>query len=108
MGGRSLKKQRTKFNVVQGTLKDWTCKKRQRSQPECNNGIRRLSKTPSNGMRGWTGKLDRQLKERTLNEAIRKSPRREAVKIAVKSSIGLWEPGDCLLWKCQPPPKWKR
>jgi hypothetical protein len=59
MGGWSLKKWRTKFNVVQGTPKDWTCEKRQRSQPECNNGIWRLGKTPGNGMRGWTGKLDR-------------------------------------------------
>jgi hypothetical protein len=100
MGGRSLKKQRTKFNVTQGNLKDRTCEKRQRSQPECNSGIRRLSKTPGNTMRGWTGKLDRRLKERTLNEAIRKIPRRDGVKIAVKSSIGLREPGDCLLWKC--------
>jgi hypothetical protein len=39
MGGRSLKKRQTKFNVVQGTPKDRTCEKRQRSQLECNNGI---------------------------------------------------------------------
>jgi hypothetical protein len=62
MGGRSLKKRRTKFNVVQGTPKDRTYEKRQRSRPECNDGIRRLSKTPGNGMRGWTGKLDRRPK----------------------------------------------
>jgi hypothetical protein len=108
MGGRSLKKWRTKFNVAQGTPKDQTCEKRQWSQPECNTGIRRLSKTPSNAMRVWTGKLDRRLKERTLNEAIRKSPCRDAVKIAVKSSIRLREPGDCLLWKCRPPLKRKK
>jgi hypothetical protein len=58
-------------------------------------------------MRGWTGKLDRRLKKRALNEAIRKSPRREAVKIAVKFYLGLREPGDWLLWKCRAPPKRK-
>jgi hypothetical protein len=95
MGGRSLKRRRTKFNFVQGTPKDRTCEKRQRSQPECNNGIQRLSKTPGNRMRGWTGKLDWRLKERTLNEAIRKSPRREIMRLIFESSVGLREPGYC-------------
>jgi hypothetical protein len=108
MEDRSLKKWQTKFNVVQGTPKDQTCDKRRRTRPECNSGIRRLSKTPGNGMRGWTRKLDRRLKERTLNEAIRKSPRREIVRLIFESSVGLREPGSGTLWKCQPPPKWKR
>jgi hypothetical protein len=58
MGGRSLKKRRTEFNVAQGNPKGRTCEERQQSQPECNSGIRRLSKTPGDVMRGWTGKLD--------------------------------------------------
>jgi hypothetical protein len=83
-------------------------KKRRRTRPECNSGIRKLNKIPGNGMRGWTRKLDRQLKERTLNEALRKSPHREIVGLIFESSVGLQELGDGLLWKCQPPPKRKR
>jgi hypothetical protein len=51
-------------------------------------------------MRGWTRKLDPQLKERTLNEVFRKSPRREIAKLMIMSFIGLREPGDGVLWKC--------
>jgi hypothetical protein len=89
-------------------LKDGWTDKRRRRRPECNSGIRRLSKTPGNRMRGWTRELDRRLKERTLNEAIRKSPRWEVVRLILESSVGLRELGNGTLWKCRPPPKRKR
>jgi hypothetical protein len=110
MGGPSLKKRRTKFNVVQGTPKDRTCEKRQRSQPEFNHGIRRRSKTPGNGMREMIGRQRRLLeRKKTHSEAIRKSLGMETAKwIEVVSPIGLREPGDWLLWKCRPPQKRKR
>jgi hypothetical protein len=95
-------------NIVEGAPEGRTDEKRRRTRPECNSGIRSLSKTPGNGMRGWTRKLDRRLKERTLNEAIRKSPRRDIVRLIFESSVGLRVPGNGTLWKCRPPPKRKR
>jgi hypothetical protein len=106
--GRSLKQRQTQDNVVRETPEGRTYKKRRRTRPECNSGILRLRKTSGNGMRGWTRKLDRRLKERTVNEAIRKSPRREIVRSIFESSVGLREPGNGTLWKCRPPPKRKR
>jgi hypothetical protein len=55
-----------------------------------------------------TGPMDRRLKERTLNEAFKKSPRRKIVRLIFESSVGLREPGNGTLWKCRPPPKRKR
>jgi hypothetical protein len=106
--GRSLIQWQIKGNVARRTPEGRTDEKRRRTRPECNSGIRRLSKTLGNGMRRWTRELDRRLKERILNEAIRKSPRQEIVRLIFESSIGLREPGDGLLWKCRPPPKRKR
>jgi hypothetical protein len=91
--GRSLKQRQIKGNVAQETPEGWTDEKRRRTRPECNSGIQRLSKTHGNGMRGWTRELDQRLKERTLNEAIRKSPHREVVTSIFESSVGLREPG---------------
>jgi hypothetical protein len=109
MEDRSLKKRRTKFNVMQGTPEGQTYKKRRRTCPECNSGIRRLSKTSGNGMRGWTGKRDQYLEaKRTHCEVIRKSLDLEIAMLIVRSYIGLREPGDGTLWKYRPPPKWKR
>jgi hypothetical protein len=58
---RSLKKRRTEVNIARGTPKGRTSEERRRTRPECNSGIRRLSKTSGNGMRGWTGKRDQRL-----------------------------------------------
>jgi hypothetical protein len=86
-----LKQQRIKDNVVRGAHKE-------RTHPVFENGIRnqgaRKSILRTNGGR--------------VSEAFRHKFETKAVKIAVVSPIGLREPGDCLLWKCRPPPKRKR
>jgi hypothetical protein len=106
---RGLKRRRTKDNVVRGTPGKRTCEKRQRSHPECNSGIRRLTKTSGTRKRGKIVKRNRRLdRTKTYIEALRKSPRPEIVRLIFKSYIGLREPGDYLLWKCRPPPKRKR
>jgi hypothetical protein len=107
MEDRSLKKRRTKFNVVQGTPKDLTCEKRRRTRPEYNSSIRRLSKTPGNGRGGRTEKWRLERKEAD-REIIRRSLRLEIAKLMIMSIIGLREPGDGTLWKCRPPQKRKR
>jgi hypothetical protein len=109
MEGRSLKQRRPEYNVVRGTAKGKTCEERRRTRPECNSGIRRLSTTSGNGKRGRIVKSDQRLEaKRTHHEAIRKSLFMEITKLIFESSIGLRELGDCLLWKCRPPPKRKR
>jgi hypothetical protein len=47
MEGRSLKQWRTKDNVIRGTLKGRTCKKRRQTQPRCNSEIKDW------GMKQW-------------------------------------------------------
>jgi hypothetical protein len=71
-------------------------KKRRRTRPECNSGIRRLSNTPGYGMRGWMRELDRRLKEMTHGEVIRKSLCMEITNLIFESPIGLREPRDGL------------
>jgi hypothetical protein len=89
MEGRSLKKRRAKGNAIRGTPKGRTGKKRRRTCLECDNGIR-----------------DRGARQH--REAIRKSLCREIARLIFESSIRLWELGHGALWKCRPPPKWKR
>jgi hypothetical protein len=91
MGGRGLKQQQIKDNVVRGTHKE-------RTRPVFENCIRnqgaRKSILRTNGRR--------------LYEAFQHKFETKAVEIAVVSPIGLRKPGDWLLWKCRPPPKRKR
>jgi hypothetical protein len=109
MTDRGLKKRRTEVSVVRGTPKGRTSEERRRTRPECNSGIRRLSKTSGNRMRGWTGKRDQRLDAKgTHREVIRKSLDLEIAMLIVQSPIGLQEPGDEFLWTCRPPPKRKR
>jgi hypothetical protein len=83
--------------------------KRRRMHPECNSGIRKLDKVSRTGKGGRIVKRDQRLEaKRTHHEALRRSPRREIVRLIFESSVGLREPGDGLLWKCRPPPKRKR
>jgi hypothetical protein len=104
-----LKKRRTKVNVVQGAPKGRTCDKRRRTRPECNSGIRRLSKTSGNRRGGRTEKLDQRLEAKRMHrELIRKSLDLEIARLIVESFIGLREPGNGTLWKCRSPPKRKR
>jgi hypothetical protein len=91
MEDRSLKQRRTKDNVVRGAPKE-------RTRPVFKNGVRDRGARQSILMRN----------ERILYEAFRQKIEPEAVRIAVESSIRLREPGDGILWKCQPPPKRKR
>jgi hypothetical protein len=108
MEGRSLKQRRPEY-VVRGTAEVRTDEKRRRKRPECNSGIRRLSKTSGNGKRGMIVKGDQRPEaKRTHHEAIRKSLFMEITKLIFESSVGIWEPRDELLWKCRPPPKRKR
>jgi hypothetical protein len=109
MGGRSLKKRRTKFNVAQGNLKDRTCEKRQRSQPECNSGIRKLNQTFHTRKRGMIVKSDQSPeRKKTHSEAIRQKLDVKMARFISESCIRLREPGNWLWWKCRPPPKRKR
>jgi hypothetical protein len=103
MGGRSLRKRRTKFNVAQGNLKDRTCKKRQRSQPECNSGILKLNQTFHTGKRGMIVKGDQRPEaKRAHREVTRRSLRLEITRLIVGSYIGLREPSIWKLSKCLP------
>jgi hypothetical protein len=98
MEDRSLKKRRTKVDVVGRTPKGRTSEKKRRTHPECNNGIRDRGAKQSILRRNG----------RRMYEALQHKFEPEAVKIVVESYIGLREPGDGTLWKCRPPPKWKR
>jgi hypothetical protein len=107
--GRSLKQWQIKGNVVRETLKEQTCEKKRRTLPECNSGIRRLSKTSGNRREGRTEKQDQCLEAKMMHrEIIRRSLRLEIARLIVESYIGLREPRDETLWKCRPPPKQKR
>jgi hypothetical protein len=88
MEGRSLKQRQIRGNVARETPEGWTDKKRRRTRPECNSGIRRLSKTTGNGKRGRTEKrrLERMEADR---EIIRRSLRLEIAKLMIMSFIGL-------------------
>jgi hypothetical protein len=106
---RAGKKGMAKCNLERGTPEGRTCEKRRRTRPECNSGIRRLSKTSGNRREGRTEKLDQRLEaKRTHHEVTRQSLRLEIARLIVGSYIGLLEPGDGTLWKCLPPPKRKR
>jgi hypothetical protein len=77
MGYQNAQKQQTKDNVICGTPKGWTFKKRRWVQPECNNGIK-----------------DRGLKEqlhlgtkRVFNKTIRLTLGLVDIKLAAGSSI---------------------
>jgi hypothetical protein len=83
---------------IRGQSKASRDEKSRRMLPECNNGIR------DGGARQHL-LLE---KEKILNEAIRKSLRREIARLIFESSIRLREPRDGILWKCRPPPKRKR
>jgi hypothetical protein len=97
MGGRSLKKRQTR-DVVRETPEGRTYRKKRRTRPECNSGIRRLSKTSGNGVRGRIMKRAQRLEtKRTHHDTTRQDQRLEIVKIAAESSIGPREPGDWLL-----------
>jgi hypothetical protein len=105
--GRSLKQRQIKGNVARETPGGRTDEKRRRTRPECNSGIRRLSKTSGNGKRGRTEKRRLERMEADC-EIIRWSLCLEIAKLMIMSFIRLREPGDGTLWKCQPPPKRKR
>jgi hypothetical protein len=93
--GWSLKQRQTQVNVVRETPEGQTYKKRRRKHPECNSGIRRLSKTSGNGMRGWTGKWDQRLEAKRMHhEVIRKSLDLEIAMLIFESSIRPREPGN--------------
>jgi hypothetical protein len=95
---RSLKQRRPEYNVVRGTAKGKTCEERRRTRLECNDGIR-----------GRGARQHRRLeRKKTHSEAIRQKLDVKIAKFIFESYIRLWEPGDWLLWKCQPPPKRKR
>jgi hypothetical protein len=88
MEGRSLKQRRPEYNVVRGTAEGRTDEKRRRTRPECNSGIRRLSKTFGNGKIGKIMKSDQRLEaKRTRREATRQDQRLEIIKIAADLSI---------------------
>jgi hypothetical protein len=107
--GRSLKQRQTQDNVARETDKERTCEKKRQTRPECNSGIRRLSKTSSNRRGGRGEKLDQHLEAKRMHrEIIRWTLRLEVAKLMIMSFIRLREPGDGTLWKCQPPPKRKR
>jgi hypothetical protein len=114
IGGRSKasragKRGLAKNNVERGTPGGRTCEKRRRTRPECNSGIRRVSKTSSNRRGGRTEKLDQRLEGiRMHRELIGQSLDLQIAKLVVKSYIRLREPGNGTLWKCRPPPKRKR
>jgi hypothetical protein len=82
MGGRGLKQQWIKDNVVRGAHKE-------RTRPVFENGIRyqgaRKSILRTNGRRVY--------------EAFQHKFETKAVKTVVVSPIRLWKPGDWLLWK---------
>jgi hypothetical protein len=103
------KKGMAKYNLERGTPEGRTYEKRRRMRPECNSGIRRLSKTSSNRREGRTEKLDQCLEaKRTHHEVTRQSLRLEIARLMVGSYIGLREQGNGTLWKCRPPPKRNR
>jgi hypothetical protein len=109
VGYRSPLKRRTKVTLVQGALEGRTDDKKRRTRLECNSGIRRLSKTSGNRREGRTEKRDQHLEAKMMHrEIIRRSLRLEIAKLMIESSVRLQEPGDGTLWKCRPPPKWKR
>jgi hypothetical protein len=85
------RKTRTRDNVAKGTLKGWTFGKRNRAQPEYNNGIRN---------RG----IKQQLRpgSRTLNMTL------ETAKQTVGTSIRLRKMNFRILWRGRPPPKRKK
>jgi hypothetical protein len=109
VGYRSPLKRRTEVTVVQGAPEGRTDNKKRLTCPECNSGIRRLSKTSGNRREGRTEKRDQRLEAKMMHrEIIRRSLRLEITKLMIESSVGLREPGNGTLWKCQPPPKRKR
>jgi hypothetical protein len=79
-----LKQQRIKDNVVRGAHKE-------RTRPVFENGIRNQG----------TRKSILRTNGRRVYEPFRHKFEAKAVKIAVVSPIGLWEPVDGLLWKCR-------
>jgi hypothetical protein len=108
MEGRSLKHRKIQVNVARETPKERTCEKKGRTRPECNSGIRRLSKTSGNRRGGRSEKLDQRLKAKRMHrEIMRGSLRREIAKLMIMSFIWIREPGNGTLWKCRPPPKRK-
>jgi hypothetical protein len=58
VGYRSPLKRRTKLTVVKGAPEGRTEDKKRRTRPECNSGIRRLSRTSGNRREGRTEKRD--------------------------------------------------
>jgi hypothetical protein len=98
INGRSLKQRQIKGNVAQETPEGRTYKKRRRTLPECNSGIRN---------RGARQHLLLK-KGRILSEVIRQSLRLEITGLIVGSFNGLREPRNGTLWKRRHPPKWKR
>jgi hypothetical protein len=82
---------------IGGPSKASPSEKMRRTRPECNNSIR------DRGARPLIFK-----KERIFKKVIRQSLGMEIARLLVKSSIGLREPGDGILWKCRLPPKRKR
>jgi hypothetical protein len=76
---------------------------------KCRSGIQGRGITSGSGMRGMIRKHHRRLEGKKMHcEATRQSLHLEIARLLVESSIRLREPGDRILWKCQPPPKWKR
>jgi hypothetical protein len=109
VGYRSPLRRRTKVTVVQGAPEGRTDDKQRRMHPECNSGIRRLSRTSGKRREGRTEKRDQHLEPKMVHhEVIRRSLHLEIAELMFESSVGLREPGDELLWKCRPPPKQKR
>jgi hypothetical protein len=107
--GRSLKQRQIKGNVARETPTERTCEKKRRTRPECNSGIRRLSKTSGNRRGGRSEKLGQRLEAKRMHrEIIRRSLRLEVAKLMIMSFIGIREPGNGTLWKGRPPPKRKR
>jgi hypothetical protein len=107
--GRSLKQRQIKGNVARETPTEQMCEKKRRTHPECNSGIRRLSKISSNRRGGRSEKLGQRLEAKRMHrEIIRRSLRLEVAKLMIMSFIGIREPGNGTLWKGRPPLKRKR
>jgi hypothetical protein len=72
-------------------------------------GLKGQDKAFRIGKRKMIGKRRRRLERRkTFYDAVEPTLGPEIIRLVVKSSIGLREPGDGLLWKCRPPPTRKR
>jgi hypothetical protein len=84
-----------KRNVVQGSQKGWTFRKRHRAQPECNNGIRNqdLKVKLHLGSKG------------NVNETFRKTLGLEITNRIARSSVRIRNISVRTLWKGQPPLK---